>query len=326
VTYFTNSGSEANELAIAMARMYTGREDIVAVRNAYHGGTSTAMSLTSHSNWKFPIRPGVTVHHAACPDPYRSLFSGSPEDIARQSADDIRDLVRFSTPGQVAAFIAEPIQGVGGVTSGAANYLGLAYEEIRKAGGICIADEVQTGFGRTGENFWGFENYKVIPDMIVMAKGIGNGFPLGAVTTTAEIAAAFTSKIHFNTFGGNPVSMAAGDAVLDVIESEGLQKNCRDTGGYFHEGMLRLQQRHDIIGDVRGKGLMLGMELVRDRGTREPAGSETMEILEFAREHGLLLGKGGFFGNVLRIKPPMCITKPDVDFALEILDAALGRI
>jgi len=326
VTYFTNSGSEAIELAVAMARMYTGREDVIAVRNSYHGGTATAMGLTSHSSWKFPLRLGGSIHHTICPDPYRSPFAGTPAEVAEQSVDDLRDLIRFSTPGQVAAFIAEPIQGVGGVTCGAPNYLGQAYEVVREHGGICIADEVQTGFGRTGDHFWGFENHGVVPDMVVMAKGIGNGFPLGAVTTTAEIAQAFTSRIHFNTFGGNPVCMAAGEAVLDVIEEECLQENCRVTGGYFKAGLQKLQERHRLVGDVRGQGLMLGVELVRDRGTKEPANTEAVALLEIAKERGLLLGKGGFFGNVLRIKPPMCITREDVDFALEVLDDALGRI
>ena len=257
VTYFTNSGSEANELAVAMARLHTGREDVIGVRNAYHGGTATAMGLTSHSTWKFPLRTPGRIHHAACPDPYRSKFAGTPAEIATQSAEDIRELIRFSTPGQVAAFIAEPIQGVGGVTCGADNYLAEAYAVAREHGGICIADEVQTGFGRTGDHYWGFESYGVKPDMVVMAKGIGNGFPLGAVTTTAEIAAAFTSRIHFNTFGGNPVSMAAGSAVLDVIEQDGLQANCLEPGGPFKAGLLQLQEKHAVVGAVRGPTLTL---------------------------------------------------------------------
>ena len=323
VTYFTNSGSEANELAIAMARLYTGNEDVVALRNAYHGGTATPMSLTSHSSWKYPL-PGVgKVHHAACPDPYRSPFSGSPEEIAAQSAEDIRELIKFTTSGKVAGFIAEPIQGVGGVTLGANNYLGLAYEVVREHGGLCIADEVQTGFGRTGENYWGFQNHGVVPDIVTMAKGIGNGFPLAAVTTRAEIARALTGKIHFNTFGGNPVSMAAGSAVLDVIEEEGLQENARKVGAILGAGFEELQKRHSLIGDVRGMGLMRGIELVRDRATKEPAPQETLAILEATREMGALFGKGGFYGNVLRVKPPLCITTEDAEFALEALNAAL---
>jgi len=162
--------------------------------------------------------------------------------------------------------------------------------------------------------------------MVVMAKGIGNGFPLGAVTTTAEIAKAFTSRIHFNTYGGNPVSMAAGAAVMDAIEQDQLQKNCREVGGYFRAGLEKLRDKHDLIGDIRGKGLMIGVELVRDRDTKEPANTEALALLEIAKDQGLLVGKGGFYGNVLRIKPPMCITTADVDFALGVIDDALGRV
>ncbi len=192
VTYFVNSGSEANDLAITMARLYTGNQDVIAVRNAYHGGSPTTMGVTSHHTWKFPTQQSANVHHAINPDPYRSPFSGTPEEIAIKSAADIRDMIRFSTPGAVAAFIAEPIQGVGGVTLGAPNYLREAYGVIREYGGLCIADEVQTGFGRTGTNYWGFQNWGVIPDIVTMAKGIGNGAPLAAVTTRREIAEALT--------------------------------------------------------------------------------------------------------------------------------------
>ncbi len=322
VTYFVNSGSEANELAVNMARAYTGHTDVIALRNAYHGASSTSLGLTSHHTWKYPVPAGHRILHAMCPDPYRSPFDGTPEEIARKSADDIRDLIRFSTPGQVAAFIAEPIQGVGGVTSGAPNYLGLAYDVIREHGGLCIADEVQTGFGRTGEHFWGFEHYGVVPDIITMAKGIGNGAPLAAVTTRREIAEVLTRRLHFNTYGGNPVSMAAGLGVLDVIEEEGLQQNAREVGGHFRDGLSELQQRHRLIGDVRGMGLMLGVELVTDRTSKEPATAATAAVVESARRDGVLLGKGGLAGNVLRIKPPMCITREDVDYALAALDRA----
>jgi alanine-glyoxylate transaminase/(R)-3-amino-2-methylpropionate-pyruvate transaminase len=324
VTYFTNSGSEANDLAITMARLFTGHTDVIALRNAYHGGSPTAMGLTSHHTWKFPVGGDGRVHHAVNPDPYRSPFTGSPEEIATKSVDDIRDLIRYSTPGKVAAFICEPIQGVGGATSGARNYLPEAYAVIRAYGGLCIADEVQTGFGRTGENYWGFQDFGVTPDFITMAKGIGNGAPLAAVTTRMDIAKALTQRIHFNTYGGNPVSMAAGLAVLDVIDREGLQENSRVVGGRLKAGLERLMRSHRLIGDVRGMGLMLGVELVRDRGTKEPAKSETLNVMEAAREGGVLIGKGGLEGNVLRIKPPMCITSEDVDFALDVLNRAFS--
>jgi alanine-glyoxylate transaminase/(R)-3-amino-2-methylpropionate-pyruvate transaminase len=284
------------------------------------------MGLTSHHTWKYPVSGDARVHHVVNPDPYRSPFKGTPEEIATKSAEDIRDVIRYSTPGKVAAFISEPIQGVGGVTAGARNYLSEAYAIIRAHGGLCIADEVQTGFGRTGENYWGFQNSGVVPDFVTMAKGIGNGAPLAAVTTRLDIAKSLTQRIHFNTYGGNPVSMAAGLAVLDVIDADGLQENCRVVGGRLKAGLERLMRSHTLIGDVRGMGLMLGVELVRDRATKEPAKNETLDVMEAAREAGVLIGKGGLDGNVLRIKPPMCITKADVDFALDVFDRALSSV
>jgi alanine-glyoxylate transaminase/(R)-3-amino-2-methylpropionate-pyruvate transaminase len=282
------------------------------------------MALTSHHTWKYPIAVDGRVHHALSPDPYRSPFDGAPGDIARKCADDIRGIVRYSTPGRIAAFIAEPIQGVGGATHGAPNFLREAYAVAREYGGLCIADEVQTGFGRTGDYYWGFESFGVVPDIVTMAKGLGNGAPIAAVTTRADIARTLTQRTHFNTFGGNPVSTAAALAVLDVIDEEGIQENARVLGHRFRAGLERLQTGHALIGDVRGMGLMLGVELVRDRGTKEPAKQETLDVLEAARERGVLVGKGGLDGNVLRIKPPMCITADDVDFALDVLDDALA--
>ncbi len=326
VTYFTNAGSEANDLAITMARLYTGNFDVIALRNGYHGGSPSSMGLTALSTWKFPTGGWGSIHHAVNPDPYRSPFDGTPEQIATQSVADIRELIRYSTPGKVAAFICEPIQGVGGATHGARNYLKEAYAVIREHGGLCVADEVQTGFGRTGEHYWGFENFDVVPDFVTMAKGIGNGAPLAAVTTRMEIAQALTQKLHFNTFGGNPVSMAAGLAVMDVIDDEQIQANARERGAQLKAGLERLQREHSLIGDVRGMGLMLGVELVRDRATKTPAKAETADLLEAAREMGLLIGKGGIDGNVLRIKPPMCITAQDVDFAVDVLHHGLSAL
>ena len=324
ITYFVNSGSEANELAVNMARAFTGNIDVIALRNAYHGMSSTSMGLTSHHTWKPVIPQGERIHHTMNPDPYRNPFEGTPEEIAAKSAEELRDLLRFSTPGQVAAFIAEPIQGVGGASHGHPSFLSEAYGIIREHGGLCIADEVQTGFGRTGDHYWGFQHSGVVPDMVVMAKGIGNGIPLAAVTTRRDVAEALTGRLHFNTYGGNPVSMAAGLAVMDVIEEDGLQENSRVVGGRLKAGLESLKDRHEIVGDVRGLGLMLGMELVKDRETKEPAKAETATVLEVCREHGVLLGKGGLYGNVLRIKPPMCITEEDADFAVDVLDRALA--
>ena len=325
VTYFVNSGSEANDLAITMARLFTGNLDVVALRNAYHGGSPSSIGLTSHHTWKHPVPGQAGVHHALSPDPASSPLSGTAEEIASKSAADIRELIRYSTPGTIAAFIAEPIQGVGGVTRGAPNYFREAYAVAREHGGLCISDEVQTGFGRTGDHYWGFQNYGVIPDIVTMAKGIGNGVPLAAVTTRREIAEALTSRIHFNTFGGNPVSMAAGLAVLEVIDEDGLQENARKVGTRLLRGLRRLAERHPMVGAVRGMGLMLGVELVSDRAKRTPASAATLDVLETAREMGVLIGKGGLDGNVLRIKPPLCITADDADFAVDVLDRALAR-
>ena len=197
---------------------------------------------------------------------------------------------------------------------------------FRQHGALCIADEVQTGFGRTGDHYWGFQNFDVVPDVVVMAKGIGNGVPLAAVTTRREIAEALTQRVHFNTFGGNPVCMAAGLAVLDVIDEDGLQENSRVVGERLKAGLTRLMAEHRLIGDVRGMGLMLGVELVRDRATKEPAKAETLQLLEEARSMGVLVGKGGIDGNVVRIKPPMCITAADADFALDVMHQALQGV
>jgi alanine-glyoxylate transaminase/(R)-3-amino-2-methylpropionate-pyruvate transaminase len=326
VTYFVNSGSEANDLAISMARLFTGHSDVIALRNAYHGGSPSSSELTSLHTWKYPLPGHGKVHHALCPDPGITGRPESREAAAAVAAQDIEDLIRSSTPGKIAAFIAEPIQGVGGVSRGAPNYFRDAYAIAREHGGLCIADEVQTGFGRTGEYYWGFENFGVVPDIVTMAKGIGNGVPLAAVTTRREIAESLAQRLHFNTFGGNPVSMAAGLAVLEVIDEEALQENARVVGGRLLRGLRRLQQEHAIVGEARGMGLMLGLELVSDRATRSPASSQTLEVLEAGREMGVLMGKGGLNGNVLRIKPPLCITAEDVDFALDVLDRALARV
>ena len=326
VCYFVNSGSEANDLAILMARAYTANYDVIALRNAYHGASAGTMGLTAHSTWKFNVPHSFGVHHALAPDPYRGPWGYSDHDAGRKYAADVSELIAFATPGRVAAFIAESIQGVGGAIVYPEGYLREAYAHVRAAGGLCIADEVQTGFGRTGTHFWGFETQSVIPDIVTMAKGIGNGAPLAAVVTTPAIAQALTSRIHFNTFGGNPVCCAIGKAVLEVIEREGLQANSLKIGKQLLTGLRKLQNKHTIIGDVRGRGLMIGVDLVKDRDTKEPARLECAQVFETARELGLLIGKGGLHGNVLRIKPPMCITEADARFMLEVLDRAFSKV
>jgi alanine-glyoxylate transaminase/(R)-3-amino-2-methylpropionate-pyruvate transaminase len=326
VCYFVNSGSEANDLALLMARAYNGNYDVIALRNGYHGGNALAMGLTSHRTWKFNVPHSFGVHHAIAPDPYRGAWGRDDIDAGKNYAADVKNLLNFATSGQIAAFIAESIQGVGGCVVFPDDYLKHAYEHVRAAGGLCIADEVQAGFGRTGTHYWGFETQGVIPDIVTMAKGIGNGCPLGAVVTTPKIAATLAQRTHFNTFGGNPVVCAQGIAVLEVIEREKLQENALKIGNRILTGLNQLKQKHNLIGDVRGKGLMLGIELVKDRQSKEPAKDESAQILEACREMGLLLGKGGLWGQTIRFSPPMCVNEQDADFLLEVLDRAFSDL
>ncbi|MBA3960323.1 MAG: aminotransferase class III-fold pyridoxal phosphate-dependent enzyme [Chthoniobacterales bacterium] len=325
VCYFVNSGSEANDLALLMARAYTGNYDVIALRNAYHGGNASGMGLTAHRTWKFNVPHSFGVHHAIAPDPYRGAWGRNDPEAGRNYAADVKELIDYATSGQVAGFIAESIQGVGGCVVFPNDYLKHAYAHTRAAGGVCIADEVQTGFGRMGSHYWGFETQGVIPDIVTMAKGIGNGAPLGAVVTTRKIAETLAQRTHFNTFGGNPVVAAQGKAVLEVIEREKLQANSLALGQRIGDGLVRLKEKHNLIGDVRGRGLLLGIELVKDRATKEPAKAECAQVLERCRDLGLLLGKGGLHGQTIRFSPPMCIHEKDADFLLAVLDQALAQ-
>ncbi|MEM9079249.1 MAG: aminotransferase class III-fold pyridoxal phosphate-dependent enzyme [Verrucomicrobiota bacterium] len=325
VCYFVNSGSEANDLALLMARLHTGNYDLVALRNCYHGGSHSTMGLTAHGTWKYNTPQGFGIHHALNPDPYRGPFAGHA-DQATDYANDVKQLIEFTTPGRVAGFIAESIQGVGGSIVFPEGYLKQTYDIVRSHGGLCIADEVQAGFGRTGSHYWGFESQGVQPDIVVMAKGIGNGFPLAAVVTTPAVAASLTSHIHFNTFGGNPFISRVGRAVLEAIDEDGLQANSAKIGNHLLTKLHGLAEKHNLIGQVRGQGLMLGVELVTDRNTKDPATAECAAVWNKCKDLGLLLGKGGLFGNVLRIKPPMCLTQDDADFMVEVIDEALTTV
>jgi alanine-glyoxylate transaminase/(R)-3-amino-2-methylpropionate-pyruvate transaminase len=326
VCYLVNSGSEANDLALLMARAYTGSYDVITLRNAYHGGSTLAMGLTGNRAWKFNIPQGFGVHHALTPDPYRGLWGRDDVDAGKKYAADVKNLIDYGTSGHVAAFIAESIQGVGGCIVFPEGYLKHAYEHVRAAGGFCIADEVQTGFGRTGTHYWGFETQSVIPDIVTMAKGIGNGCPLGAVVTTPKIARALADRLHFNTFGGNPVVCAQGSAVLDIIERENMQANSLNIGNKILGGLNELREKYELIGDVRGKGLLLGIELVKDRQSKEPAREECAQVMENCKEMGLLLGKGGLWGQTIRFSPPMCLKEQDADFLIDVLDCALETL
>jgi len=324
VCYFVNSGSEANELALLLARAYTGNYDVIALRNSYHGGTSNTMGITSHHTWKYNVPHSFGVQFARAPYPYRGPWAATDPNAGKNYAADVEELIRFGSPGKIAGFIAESIQGVGGAVVFPEGYLAEAYKHVRAAGGVCIADEVQAGFGRTGKSFWGFQNQGVQPDIVVMAKSIGNGAPLAAVVTTHKIAETLAQRIHFNTYGGNPVSVAQGRATLKIIRRDNLQQRCAVLGERLLTGLRKLQEKHEAIGEVRGMGLMIGVEAVKDRKSKEPDRDFIAEVLEQARERSLIIGKGGLFGNVLRIKPPMCITEADVDFMLAVLDESFA--
>ncbi|MCX6356637.1 MAG: aspartate aminotransferase family protein [Candidatus Aureabacteria bacterium] len=326
VSFFTNSGCEANELAAILAKNHTGQSEFLALRHSFHGRTLMAMSLTGQSAWRHSLPYVFGVSHVPagycyrCP--YRITYPSCDLVCARQA----EEIIKYSTSGKIAGFIAEPIQGFGGVVCPPKEYFGIVYEIVRKYGGLCIADEVQTGFGRTGDRMWGIEQWGCVPDIIAMAKGIGNGVPLGAVTTTRAIAESMRGKVHFNTYGGNPVSMTQGLGVLEVIEKYNYAHNAKVMGNALIKGLKALQEKHRLIGEVRGMGLMLGVELVRDRATKEPAPKETLKIMDLCKERGVLLGKGAMAGNVIRIKPPLCITGADVDHILKALDESLTVI
>ncbi|CAD5117899.1 DgyrCDS6644 [Dimorphilus gyrociliatus] len=343
VVYFVNSGSDANDLAVLMARMYTKRFDIISLRNAYHGASPYLMGLTSLSSWRYQVPSGFGMHQAVNPDVYKGPWGGSncrdsPVQTDRQCdcssgsceagdnyVEQLEDLIRHSCPKEgIAAFFAESIQGVGGTVQFPKNYLSRAFDLVRSKGGVCISDEVQTGFGRTGTHYWNFQGHGVTPDIVTMAKGIGNGFPLAAVVTTPEIAATMGKALHFNTYGGNPLSCAVGSSVLDVIEEDNCQQISHDIGTHLLEELSKLRDQFDYVGDVRGKGLMIGVELVADKKTKKPLDAEKVtKIWEDCKDMGVLIGKGGLHGNVLRIKPPMCITKEDADFSIAVLRKSL---
>lgn len=348
VVYFVNSGSEANDLAMYMARLHTANNDILCFRNAYHGMSPYTMGLTAHSTWKFKVPTGMGVHHVMNPDTYRGLWGGpayrdcpvlpqgvsaaseeEQQKVVEQYLEQLEEVVRYSLPKgkSVAAIFAESIQGVGGSVQFPKGYLARAFDRVRELGGVCVSDEVQTGFGRTGEHFWGFQGHGVVPDIVTMAKGIGNGFPMAAVVTTPEIAATMGQALHFNTFGGNPMASAVGLAVLDALEEDRCQETSKEVGTYLLQRLVKLVDTTSIVGDVRGKGLMIGIELVSDKSTKSPlAQDKVMDLWELTKEAGVLLGKGGFYGNVFRIKPPMCITKEDADFTVDAIKQAVRQI
>jgi 4-aminobutyrate aminotransferase-like enzyme len=311
--YFTNSGSEANEMAILTSRVSTGELPVISLRHGYHGGTSTPLSLCGHSSWKFKSQPQTSVHHAIAPYCYRCPYGKKPESCKLECADDVKEVIETTTHGKIAAFIAEPILGVGGFIDAPVTYHKKVYDIVKEFGGLYISDEVQTGVGRTGKNFFAIADSGFTPDMITMAKGIGNGAPVGALIAKEKIADALKGKLHFNTFGGDPYQAMQAGEVIDIIHDENLIENAHNMGNYIKEALIDLKKDFSIIGDVRGRGLLLGIELVKDHVSKEPASAEASELMEKAKDQGLLIGKGGLYGNVVRIAPSLALTKDEAD-------------
>ncbi|CAB4032191.1 alanine--glyoxylate aminotransferase 2, mitochondrial-like, partial [Paramuricea clavata] len=316
VCFFVNSGSEANDLALFLARHYTKNFDFISLRNSYHGASPYIMGVTAVGTWKFNHPVGFGVHQTMNADVYRGLWGGSKcrDSIAQTTRTcncvegqceatgnyiaQFEDMLKHSCGQKVAGFIAEYIQGVGGSVQLPKGFLPKAYELIRARGGLCISDEVQTGFGRLGSSFWSFEDAGVVPDIVTMAKSIGNGYPLAAVVTTPEIASVMGEAIHFNTFGGNALGSAVGMAVLDAIEEDGTQQNSHVVGTHFLSELLKLRDEFEIVGDVRGKGFMLGLELVTDKESKNPLPApDIVEIWDDIKDMGVLIGRGGLYGN-----------------------------
>src|SRR5579863_3310017 len=324
-SFFTSSGTEANEAAILLARMATGSFDIVALRHAYAGGSTLTKSVTAQAPWRKAGIISFGVTHAINPYCYRCPLGLKYPDCEVACANDVENLIQTGTSGQIAAFMAEPIQGVGGFITPPPEYFKIVFKAVKKYGGLFISDEVQTGFGRTGKKWFGIEQWEVTPDIITAAKGLGNGVPIGATITTKELAASYQG-LTISTFGGNPVTSVAARATIQVIEEEQLLENSHTMGKHFRDGLEMLKDKHQIIGDVRGMGLMQALELVKDRQTKEPAPEAASQLMERTRAHGLLVGKGGLYGNVMRLAPMLNIGKADIDEAIKLLDSAFSEV
>lgn len=322
-TFFTNSGTEADETAVFLAQHFTERQELIALRHGYSGRSLLAMSLTAHASWRHGGTHIAGIKHAMNPYCYRCPLGLEYPSCDIKCAQDIEDIILTTTTGEIAGFLAEPIQGVGGFITPPKEYFEVAVPIIKKYGGVFICDEVQTGFGRTGKRMFGIEHWEVEPDIMTCAKGIANGTPLGATIARTDIADSFTG-LTISTFGGNPVSMAAALATIQVIEEENLAQNAHEVGVYLRSGLEDLQKKYSSIGDIRGKGLMIGVEFVGDNKT--PDAALVGKLFEETKKHGLLIGKGGLFGNVVRIAPPLNITKTEVDDFLQVMDAALELI
>ncbi|HEV8145091.1 MAG TPA: aspartate aminotransferase family protein [Bryobacteraceae bacterium] len=324
-SFFTNSGTEANETAVLTARCYTGNHEIVALRHSYHGRSAVAMAATGQATWRLGgAAPSGFVHaiNAYC---YRCPLNLTYPSCNVQCARDMEEMIRTSTSGRIAGFIGEPIQGVGGFITPPKEYFEIVAGIVKKAGGVFISDEVQTGWGRTGGKWFGIEHWGVTPDIITSAKGLGNGSPVGLTVARPEIADALKGTT-ISTFGGNPVTATAAKAVIDFIDDNKLMINAAETGAYLRGKLEEMKAKYPIIGDIRGMGLMQALELVEDRESKKPDVQATLAVMEAARENRLLIGKGGTYGNVIRVTPPLNISKSDVDDFTLRLDASFKHV
>jgi 4-aminobutyrate aminotransferase len=325
-SFFSNSGTEANETAVQLARMHTGHYEVVALRHGYSGRSQMAQSLTAVGTWRRSLpAPSPGFVHALNPYCYRCPLGKAYPSCEVACAQDVEAVIQTTTSGQIAAFLAEPIQGVGGFITPPPEYFKIVFKIVKKYDGLFISDEVQTAWGRTGKRWFGIEQWEVTPDIITSAKGLANGVPVGLTATRPDIAASFKG-LQISTFGGNPVTSVAAKATIDLIEEDRLLENAAVVGSYYRDGLQSLQDKHELIGDVRGMGLLQAIELVKDRSTKEAAPEATNQFMEECRKRGLLVGKGGLYGNVIRTSPPLNISKTDADEAIRIMDQSLAAI
>ncbi len=322
-SFWTNSGTEADETAVMLAKIHTGQHEIICLRHGYSGRSLLNTNMTAHSKYRLISSQVPGVKHGLSPYCYRCPMGLEYPSCDVKCAQDLEELIQCETNGKPAAFLAEPIQGVGGFVVPPKEYFSIAVGIVRKYGGLFICDEVQTGFGRTGDHWCGIDHWGVEPDIMTFAKGIANGFPVGATIATEEVADSWKGAT-ISTFGGNPVSMAATNATLQIMETENIPARSARLGAKLKDHLLGLQETYPFVGDVRGMGLMLAMELVEDRKTKEPAPGRVKAILEAGKKHGLLLGTGGLYGNTLRISPPMLISDTELDEAMARLDKAFA--
>ncbi|MDZ4660447.1 MAG: aspartate aminotransferase family protein [Pseudomonadota bacterium] len=323
---FTNSGSEANELAFMAARHATGETMVVNLRHSYHGGTSAVLANCGHSSWRFKAQPVTSTTSAMEPYCYRCPFGKVPTSCALECAKNVETTIQTSTHGKIAAFIAEPVMGVGGFITPPDEYFNIVSKIVHEYGGKYISDEVQTGAGRCGGDFLLTKTLKIDADMVTMAKGFGNGAAIGAVLMKSEVAEKLSGKAYFNTFGGDPYQTTQAKITMDIIREEKLVLNAKNMGALLKDGLEQLMKKHEIIGDVRGRGLLLGMELVKDRKTKAYASEETIKFMDTCKDYGLLLGKGGLFNNVIRVVPPLSVKKEQIHTMLEIIDKSLAEV